>query len=616
MGIDRARRALTAAGAAAISGGAWSASAAAAPNAGDESDASTSANVLRVLFEAAETGFDPMQVGDLYSQRVCAHIFEALLGYDPVAVPVRLVPATAESMPEVSADFRTWTVRLKKGTLFADDPVFKGKPRELVAADVVYSFKRAFDPAAKGVHFASLAEEGIVGLADLRERALKSKAAFDYETEVPGLRALDRYTVQFKLEGPRPRFASTLASTYYAAMAREVVEGYGGDIMSHPVGTGPYRLKSWRRSSRIVLDKNPSYRDVRYDARPAADDPEALVWAAHFNGRKLPLNDGVEISVVEEAQPQWLAFLNGQFDFCRIKPELALIGAPGGKIAPNVAKRGIRLQRYLNTDVAYSYFNMEDPIVGGYEPAQVALRRAISLGYDIDHEVRIIRRGNAIRAQAPMAPHVYGYDPQFRTDNSSYDPARAKALLDTYGFLDRNGDGWRERPDGSPLVITMATEGNQVDRQYNNNWLRSLSAIGVRIEFAIAQWPENMKSSRAGKLQMWFLGGTSTEPDGQGDLESMYGKAAGQANLARFRNEQFDAIFRRMGGMPDGPERAELFKRASEIVVAYMPYRIHCHRIYNDFSWPWIEGYRQPFFRNQSWHYIAVDGERRAKALA
>ena len=215
-----------------------------------------------------------------------------------------------------------------------------------------------------------------------------------------------------------------------------------------------------------------------------------------------------------------------------------------------------------------------------------------------------------------MAPDTFGYDPAFRTANSSYDVARAKALLDMYGYLDRDGDGWRERPDGSPLLITIASEPQQVNRQYNENWLKSLSAIGVRVVFETAQWPEHHKAARAGKLQMWFLGGTSADPDAQGALETMYGPSAGEGNLARFKNAEFDAMYRRLLDMPDGPERLALFKKASEIVVAYMPYRIHVHRIYNDLSQPWIQGYRQPFFRNQSWHFVEVDGQRRAKALA
>ncbi len=285
--------------------------------------------------------------------------------------------------------------------------------------------------------------------------------------------------------------------------------------MAHPVGTGPYRLRAWRHSSRILLEQNPDYRDARYQSEPGPDDAEGQAWAKRFNGRRLPLNDGVEIAIVQENQPRWLSFLNGEADFARVPPELSPLAAPNGKLAPNLARQGIRLQRYLNPDVAMSYFNMEDPVVGGYAPAKVALRRAIHLAYDIDYEVRLIRRGQAIPAQAPMAPGTYGFDPALRSDNSRYDVARAKALLDIYGYVDRDGDGWREQPDGSPLVLTMASETEQIYRQYNENWQRSTAAIGIRMNFETAQWAEHMKQARAGTLQMWFLGSTATEPDGQ-----------------------------------------------------------------------------------------------------
>jgi ABC-type transport system substrate-binding protein len=133
--------------------------------------------------------------------------------------------------------------------------------------------------------------------------------------------------------------------------------------------------------------------------------------------------------------------------------------------------------------------------------------------------------------------------------------------------------------------------------------------------FETAQWAEHMKQARAGALQMWFLGSTATNPDGQGAFEYMYSPSIGQSNLSRFKLPAFDDVYRRMLDLPDGPERKALFRKASELVVAYMPYRIHVHRIYNDFSRPWIAGYRQPFFRNQSWHYVEVDGAMRAKSL-
>ncbi len=606
-GIDRRTFALGAAGIAAA--------ARATPTFAQAGESPVGANVLRILFESAETGFDPAQVSDLYSNRVNTHIFEALLSYDPLAVPVRLVPLTAEALPESSADFRTWTIRLQRGIVFADDPVFKGQPRELVADDYVYAFKRIYDPALKSPHYNTLNDDGIVGLDAVRQRALAAKSPFDYRAEVEGLRALDRHTIRFVLAAPRPRFATTLAATPQSAVAREVVEAYAADLMAHPVGTGPYRLKQWRRSSRIVLEKNPGFRDRRYSAEPAPGDVDGQAWAKRFNGRRLPLNDGVEIQVVEENQPRWLSFLSGDADFARVPPELSSIAAPNGRIAPNLARQGITLQRYVNPDIAFIYFGMDDPVVGGYTPERVALRRALSLAYDIDKEIRIIRRGQAIAAQAPIAPGCFGYDATFRTDNSSHDPARAKALLDIYGYVDRDGDGWREQPDGSPLVLSMATQPEQVYRQYNENWLRSLAAIGVRIRFETMQFAECLKAARAGKLQMWFLGSTAGDPDGQAQLERMYGASAGGANLSRFKRPEFDAIYRRMLDLPDGPERLALFKKASEIVVAYMPYRILVHRIYNDFARPWITGYRQPLFREQVWHYIEVDGTQRAKRL-
>ena len=574
-------------------------------------------NILRVPFVIAETGFDAAQISDLYSATVIAHIFEALYRYDPLAMPVKPRPLTAAALPEVSADFRTWTVRVQPGTYFADDPAFKGQRRELVAQDYVYAIKRFFDPANKSPGYSSIAEEGLVGLDELRAAALKNKKPFDYDTPVEGLRTLDRYTLQFRLREPRPRFLETnlCNSGSYGAVAREVVEFYGDSIMEHPVGTGPYRLKSWRRSSRIVLERNPGFREMLYDAEPNADDAQGQAWLARFKGRRLPFNDGVEISVLEEEQARWLSFLNAQVDFVRVPGSFANHAMPNNVLAPNLAKRGIFMHRFVNADVAMSFFNMQDPVVGGYTPEKVALRRAIALAYNIDREVRIVRRGQAIPAQAVMQPGTFGYDPAYRSDNSACDPARAKALLDVYGYLDRDGDGWREMPDGRPLVLHMATESSQIDRQYNETWQKSLAAVGLRIRFDTAQWPENLKAARVGKLAMWFLGSTATTPDAQQALSYMYGPGIGSSNLARFKLPAFDAIYDRMSTLPDGLERRALFIEASKLILAYMPYRAHVHRIYTHLNHPWLAGYREGLFRNECWQFVEVDSAMRDRMI-
>jgi ABC-type transport system substrate-binding protein len=571
-------------------------------------------NVLRVPMVAAETGFDPAQISDLYSRTVTAHIFEAPYHYDLLAMPVKVRPLTAAALPEVAEDFRTWTVRLRRGIYFADDPAFGGKPRELVAQDYVYAIQRYFDPATKSPGYSGLEEEGIVGLDAPRERALREKRPFDYDAPVEGLRALDRYTLQIRLAAPRPRFLANLCdSSGFGAVAREVVEFYGENIMAHPVGTGPYRLKSWRRSSRIVLERNPGFRDMRYEAEPEPDDVQGQAWVARFKGRRLPLNDGVEISILEEEQARWLSFLNGQIDYVRVPNAFGDYAVPNGALAPNLAKRGIHIRRYVNPDFTMSWFNMDDPVVGGYTAEKVALRRAIGLAYDIDREIRVIRRGGAMPAQALMPPGTYGYDPHYRSDNSTHDPARAQGLLDLYGYVDRDGDGWREMPDGTPLLLHMATQSSQIERQFDENWQKSLAAVGIRIRFNTAQWPENMKAARAGRLQMWSLGST-LGADAQAGFEYMYGPAIGSGNLAHFKLPAFDAIYRRMLVLPDGPERAALFIEASKLVLAYMPYKIHAHRIYTDVTQPWLVGWRQALFRNESWQFAEVDAELRARS--
>src|SRR5690242_15788234 len=206
--------------------------------------------VLRYAFEVAETSFDPVKVNDLYSRTVTPHIFEALYAYDHLARPLVIKPLTADGMPQHSDDFRVWTVKIKPGIYFADDPAFKGKRRELVAQDYVYAFKRFADPANKSPNWGGLEVEGFPGLSELREDALKNKKPFDYDREIEGIRALDRYTIRFTVKEPRPRFVQSLATgDLFGAVAREVFEFYGDQAEQHPVGTGPFKLAQWRRSS-------------------------------------------------------------------------------------------------------------------------------------------------------------------------------------------------------------------------------------------------------------------------------------------------------------------------------------------------------------------------------
>ena len=198
---------------------------------------------LRWAFPIAETGFDPAQVSDVYSNAVIGAIFDPPLQYEFLARPFRLRVSTLVDMPEVSADFKTFTFPVKPGIYFADDAAFKGGRRELVAQDYVYAIKRHYDPRWKSNNLYLLEGAKLLGLSELRREWMAAKKPFDYDRDVEGLRALDRYTFRIRLAEPSPRFLSIMTYTAWSAVAREVVEFYGDKIMEHPVGTGAFRLK-------------------------------------------------------------------------------------------------------------------------------------------------------------------------------------------------------------------------------------------------------------------------------------------------------------------------------------------------------------------------------------
>jgi ABC-type transport system substrate-binding protein len=570
---------------------------------------------LRYAFPIAETGFDPAQISDLYSRTVAAGIFDAPLEFAFMARPFKLRPNTAAALPEVSADFRSFTLRLKPGIHFDDDPAFGGKKRELTAADYVYSIKRHYDPRWKSGNLYILENAKILGLSELRKRALDEKKPFDYDTEVEGLRALDRYTLQIRLAEPSPRFLYNLADgSFTGALAREVVEAYGDKVGEHPVGTGPYRLAQWKRSSRMLLQKNPNYREVLYDEQPPAGDARLQAIAQQFKGRRLPMIDQVQIAVIEEQQPRWLSFLNAEQDLLEGVPgEFADIAIPNNQLAPNLAKRGIGMLRVPRADVALTYFGMENPVVGGNAPDKVALRRAIALAVDVDREIRLVRRGQAVPAQSPIAPGTWGYDPAFKSEMSEHHLARAKALLELYGYVDRDGDGWREQPDGKPLLLEYATSPDQTSRQLSELWKKNMDALGLRIEFQVAKWPEQLKASRAGKLMMWGVGWSAGQPDADTFLALGYGPNKGQANHARFDLKAFNELYERQRMLPDGPERQALLDQAKKIMIAYMPYKVHVHRITTDLWHPWVLGFDRNIFVRDFWKYLDIDAATQAR---
>ena len=293
--------------------------------------------------------------------------------------------------------------------------------------------------------WAFMVEGKIEGL-DAQIEAAKKSGKFDYDATIAGLIALDKYTLRFKLTSADYLFPYTLAHVPFGAMAREVVEAYGDDVQAHPVGTGPYRLKEWRRAAKIVLEANPEYRAETWNFQPGADAWDQAVVTA-MQGKKIPQIGRVEISIIEESQSRWLAFNRKELDLVALPATFRQEGLDSSnELKPEWTAQGVKLFRAIEPSVSYAFFNFRDPVVGGFSKEKIALRRAIIMGYDLQQEIHVIAKDQEVQAQMPIPFGVVGFDPRYRSINQ-YDPVLANKLLDHFGYK-RGSDGFRTLPDG------------------------------------------------------------------------------------------------------------------------------------------------------------------------
>jgi hypothetical protein len=296
-----------------------------------------------------------------------------------------------------------------------------------------------------------------------------------------------------------------------------------------------------------------------------------------------------------------------------VPQEFVPVAMPGGKLAPHLAKKGVQGWRVLSPSTQLSFFNMDHPVVGGLEPHKVALRRAVWLAIDVDREDPPGLPGQRHPGAVAHQPRHHGLRPGFKSENSEYNPAKSKALLDMYGYVDRDGDGWREQPNGEPLLIEWSSQPDQLSRQFDELMKKSLDAIGVRVVFKtrqVARKPEGRAQRQAAWPGAWDLHRHANRRPA--DPGALYGPQAGQGNIARFKLKAFDEVYDQLTALPDGPERLALFDVAKRMAIAYAPYKVHVHQFVDMMlAQPWISGYRRPLFWYDFWHLVDVDTARR-----
>lgn len=603
---------------------------------GDPAHAADLQKTLHVMLADAETGIDPATASDASTLSIAENIFDPLLRYDYLARPVRLQPNTLTAMPEISADGLTYTFHLRPGIRFTPDPAFGARDRELTADDYVYSIKRLYDPALKSpwlfLFEHKLAGDAVLLPAQGAAGTPGPSGTFRIDTLVIGLQAVDRYTLRIRLARRDNNLLFALATPATAAVAREVIEAQGNNPGGHPVGTGPYRLAQWQRNTRILLEANPLYgphpfvtlagkEAANVDTAKTANTASAAntagipitAIASSLRGRSIPLVGRIDIRIMEEQQARVLGFLNGEFDYLEpLPPTLSSMALVDGKLKPELARRGIVAATATPLRTFYMWMNLQDPVIGGYTPERIALRRAIALAYDQAEDIRLLDHGMALPAQSPLPPDVLGYDPAYRS-GVHYDPALARALLDRFGYRRRGADRYRSRPDGQPLILQMHSVASTTGRLRDEFWRRSLEAIGIQVVFKSDRFAEIIKASRLGAVQMNETNWIADFPDGENFFQLLYSGNIGRANYARFSLPAFDRLFEQARTMPDSTARTALYRQMNQLIAGYAPWVVRTHPLETTLLQPWVRNYLRHPVENTAWRYLDVDAAAQKK---
>jgi len=522
---------------------------------------------LRVGMPLVPETLDPARADNMQAAMLMAGIYDTLYVLDPLARPATIVPSAAAALPEVSADFRTVTVRVRPGIFFTPHPSFGGKPRELTAADFAYAFKRVVDPAIRSPGL-FLVEGRIEGLDALAKRAQDAGTAFDYDAPVPGLVVVDRQTLRIRLNAPDPIFPFLLANTLIAGVAREAVEAEGTTYGQRPVGTGAFVVTTFAPGQRIVYTRNAAYRELHWE--DLLTPVSRTMQPAHpMRGKRLPAAHRIEFSSTPESSAELLALRRAELDLIYLSsPELA---TQDGKLKSELQRAGVRLVRDPAPTSVMTFFSMRDPVVGGEALERIALRRAIAMAFDDNEYIRVFDGGFSTVRHQVVPPGIDGYLAGYRNPNL-FDPATANMLLDRFAYKP-GADRYRRNPDGSALTVSTLMGTSSESRKSAEFTKRMLDRIGIHVKFESVTTSERLKRMYHCRFGMAVMDWGLDVPDGTNPLSMFWGKSIGSVNMSCYADPVFDAAYEQALVTPSGPARTELFRTMQTRLDAMAPMR-------------------------------------------
>lgn len=550
-------------------------------------------------------GFDPAGSGDVASGNAIAMIYEGLLQYSYLARPYRVEPSLAAALPEVSDDGLVYTFKIRKGIYFQDDPCFTetgGKGREVVAEDFVYSIKRIADLKNRSTGYWAF-NDRIEGL-DAFRKASGSELPTDYSMPVKGLEAVDKRTFRITLKRPYPQLLWILSMHYAFAVPWEAVEYYGQDFLNHPVGTGPYKLDSWRRNYRVEFVRNPKWRETgRVELYPSkGESGDAEAGLLDDAGKEIPFIDRVVQYVIDDVSIQWLKFVSGELESSGIaRDNWDAVITQDNDLTGELKRKGIRLYTSPTLDVFYIGFNMGDPVVG----TNKKLRQALACAVNSDELIKFYNH-RIVRAKGPVSPGVAGHDESLEV--YPFDLERAARLLAEAGYPEGI-----DSETGKRLQLTLevgsADSNTREAMELISGFFRK---IGVIVNINYNNWPTFLEKLGRNQCQMFQLGWVADYPDAENFLQLFYGPNVSPGpNHSLYKNPEVDALYEKVRVMPDSPERTALYAEMAALIVEDSPWIF----LYNPMAYglhhSWVLNYKPHDFSCGMVKYRKIDLKKR-----
>ena len=503
---------------------------------------------------------DPVSVESYYGSLLLASIYDTLYTYKYLKRPYELKPSLAKKMPDISQDGLTYTISLKEGIYFADDPAFPhGKGREVLASDFVYSIKRHMDPKNRSTSRSSF--ENILGL-------LEWQKSLDYDKEAAGLKALGPYKLQIILTQKNPRFLYELASVSSAVVPREAVQKYGRELAIRPVGSGPFRLLSFN-SSQAVLVKNKNYRADYFSLKEEGYDSktQGVYGLGALEGRKMPFVDKLVVKFMKQTSSRWQSFHKGnEVQYAVVPPEEAasVLKPGGGLVLKDAYAKKFILKPEEELGLTFGTFNMANPKIGHHadpvkEEKNRKLRCAMRKAFHWDARINRFYFGLGKAYSGAISPGLPGYS-KLPLDSVTYDVAGGRRLLGEAGFTAKS----------LPTIVYGGTSSVKVRQMYEQfrGFMKKIGYPSSKIKFkASATFGDYIKAVNNGKYDFYAMGWVPSLPDPLQLMErySSQHKSPG-SNKAMFENKAFDALYQSAKFMEDGPKRTEKFRQMNAIL--------------------------------------------------